>query len=104
MPRNKYDACMFCSDNPCTCEGAVKPKKSASKKKPVEQPKPAPVAVDVRAAMKATVEETLDQETLEALCNLEGILHPDELDKFSKQMDTHKPASVRWKERNASHN
>ena len=124
MPR-KVDACMFCMETPCVCEGTKKPKRLSKQKSPSSQdmagnvrlvevnvppPTPRGEAIDLKAAMRKAANpqvvdkpvdnfESDDPELIAALAVLEPILHPDERSRFSLVLEKLGTRAQRWKMR-----
>ena len=128
MPR-KHDLCLFCEENPCSCEGTKKPKKASpkpAKKTPTSEPNETPVvAADMKAAMKAAAlsapptpaitptfqtprsakpdfsQNWHDPDFDNAINALESALHPDEKRKYAHILDRPDMRAQRWRMRNA---
>lgn len=49
--------------------------------------------------MKRDTVSHVDTELLEAIANLEPILHPEEIELIRPQLDAYKSPAQRWKER-----
>lgn len=114
MPRKINQPCMFCDVYPCVCEGTKVKKAVRSKPKQSVPVAPAPVTVDLKAAMKAAVSQktvphlerdnlTEDQETQDCIKILHTILHEDEI-KRRPYLNTPEMRAERWRSRNANRN